>query len=131
MGESMFQPALDWFNLDDPWRQWLVLFGLLGQGVFFGRWIVQWIASERRGESHMPELFWWCSIVGAMMLFTYFLIDHDLVGMLGQSVGWLVYSRNLYLIKAKHRRPSEPPTPTAGTGKTKDTPSSIDRSPRA
>ena len=131
MGESMFQPALDWFNLDDPWRQWLVLFGLLGQGVFFGRWIVQWIASERRGESHMPELFWWCSLVGAMMLFTYFLIDRDLVGMIGQSVGWLVYSRNLYLIKAKHRQLSEPPTPTARTGKTHDAQGSDDGSPSA
>ena len=131
MGESIFQPALDWFNLGDPWRQWLVLFGLLGQGVFFGRWIVQWIASERRGESHMPELFWWCSLVGAMMLFTYFLIDRDLVGMIGQSVGWLVYSRNLYLIKAKHRQLSEPPSPSAGTGKTQDAQGSDDGSPSA
>ncbi len=131
MRESILQPVLDWFNLDDPWRQWLVLFGLLGQAVFLGRWIVQWIASERRGESHVPELFWWCSLVGAMMLFTYFLIDHDPVGMLGQSVGWIVYSRNLYLIKAKHRRLSESPTPTTRTGQTQDAPRSNGRSPNA
>ena len=55
---SLFRPLLDWFNLDDPWRKWLVAFGLLGQAVFVARWIIQWAASERVGRSHVPELFW-------------------------------------------------------------------------
>ena len=109
-GQSLFQPLLDWFNLDDPWRKWLVAFGILGQAVFVARWIIQWAASERRGTSHVPELFWWCSLLGSMMLLAYFVIDHDPVGMLGQSLGWAVYSRNLYLIRIKHRHPGvEPP----------------------
>ncbi len=100
---SLFRPLLDWFNLDDPWRKWLVAFGLLGQMVFVARWIIQWVASERRGKSHVPELFWWCSILGSMMLLAYFIVDRDPVGVLGQSIGWTVYSRNLYLIRVKHR----------------------------
>lgn len=106
---SLFQPLLDWFNLDDPWRKWLVAFGLLGQAVFVARWIIQWVASERRGMSHVPELFWWCSLFGSMMLLAYFIIDRDPVGMLGQSLGWTVYSRNLYLIRIKHRHPDVEP----------------------
>ena len=106
---SLFQPLLDWFNLDDPWRKWPVAFGLLGQAVFVARWIIQWVASERRGMSHVPELFWWCSLFGSMMLLAYFIIDRDPVGMLGQSLGWTVYSRNLYLIRIKHRHPDVEP----------------------
>ena len=124
VSQSFLQPMLDWFDLDDPWRKGLVLFGFLGQLIFFGRWIVQWIASERRGESHVPELFWWCSLVGAMMLFTYFVIDRDPVGILGQSVGWIVYSRNLYLIKVKRGQRGKQAAPPAPNGKAQDAPAS-------
>ena len=57
---------------------------------------------ERRGKSHIPEFFWWLSLSGATLLLVYFTLRGEPVGMLGQSVGWLVYSRNLYLFRAKH-----------------------------
>ncbi len=110
-GRSALDALLEWFDLGDPGRKWLVVFGLVGQATFFFRWIIQWITSERRGESHMPELFWWFSLAGAIMLFTYFVIDHDPVGIVGQGVGWVVYGRNLYLIRFKHRRPAGEPGP--------------------
>ena len=110
-GGSLFSPIADFFDLNDPLQQTLVLFGLVGQSVFLARWIVQWIASERKGESHMPELFWWCSLIGAMMLFTYFLLDRDPVGIIGQSMGWIVYGRNLYLIRVKKRGAIGEPVP--------------------
>ena len=110
-GASVLQPILDWFGIEDAFRRWLVALGFLGQVVFFSRWIIQWMASERRGESHMPEFFWWCSLVGAGLLLTYFILDRDPVGILGQSVGWMVYSRNIYLIHFKHRKPVEEPAP--------------------
>lgn len=102
-GGSILQPALEWFHLDDPSKRLLIAFGLLGQVVFFSRWIIQWVASERRRESHVPELFWWCSLIGALMLVVYFVLEGDVVGTLGQAVGWTVYSRNLYLIHRKRR----------------------------
>ena len=112
---GLLQPVLDWFRLDDPWARWLAVFGVLGQAIFFGRWIIQWISSERRRESHVPEMFWWFSLTGAAMLFTYFVLRHDIVGMLGQGVGWTVYCRNLYLIRAaKHRSAADEPVPAAG-----------------
>ena len=49
----------DVFDFTDPLRMWLVIFGTVGQAVFFCRWIIQWLASEKRGESHMPVAFWW------------------------------------------------------------------------
>ena len=112
MSETL-RPLLEWFQLEDPWSKWLAVFGFLGQAIFFGRWIIQWVVSERRGESHVPEMFWWFSLGGAAMLFTYFLLRHDAVGMLGQGVGWTVYSRNLYLIKVGKRRFRESPAEPA------------------
>ena len=94
-----------YFDITEPWEMWWLLVGLTAQGVFFARWIVQWVASERRGESVMPTMFWWCSLVGATLLLLYFIGRREPVGVLGQAVGWTVYSRNLYLIRIKHRTP--------------------------
>ncbi|MCA9291056.1 MAG: lipid-A-disaccharide synthase N-terminal domain-containing protein [Phycisphaerales bacterium] len=100
---SMLDQFMVWANVHTAAEVWLLVFGVLGQGVFFMRWIVQWIASESRGESHVPEMFWWISLVGATMLFVYFGLRGEVVGLLGQSVGWTVYSRNLMLLARKRR----------------------------
>ena len=75
-----------------------VWFGLGAQSIFFARWLVQWIASEKMGESTIPVAFWWCSIVGGVGLFIYAWRNVDLPIMLAQAAGILMYSRNLYLI---------------------------------
>ena len=75
-----------------------VWFGLGAQSIFFARWLVQWIASEKKGESTIPVAFWWCSIVGGVGLFVYAWRNVDLPIMLAQAAGILMYSRNLYLI---------------------------------
>ncbi len=97
----------DWFDVAAPWETWWLLLGLTAQGTFFARWIIQWTVSERRRESVIPILFWWCSLAGATMLLIYFIGRREPVGVLGQAVGWIVYSRNLYLIRIKSRRTSE------------------------
>jgi lipid-A-disaccharide synthase-like uncharacterized protein len=80
----------------DAW----VIFGLIGQAFFTARFVVQWIASERRGESMVPVAFWYLSLAGGSMLLAYALLyRHDLVFTLGQAAGLLVYSRNLMLIR--------------------------------
>ena len=80
----------------DAW----VIFGLLGQAFFTARFVVQWIASERRGESTVPVAFWYLSLAGGSILLAYALLyRHDLVFTLGQAAGLLVYSRNLMLIR--------------------------------
>ena len=72
--------------------------GLLGQIVFGGRFIVQWIASEIKKRSHVPVAFWYISLVGSIILLTYAVHRRDLIFMLGLSLNTLIYIRNLHLI---------------------------------
>jgi len=77
-----------------------VLFGLLGQILFGSRFIVQWLASERRKESTVPVAFWYLSLAGSLILFVYaFWYRQDIVITIGQSAGVLIYVRNLMLIR--------------------------------
>ncbi len=85
-------------NITSPIGMAWVLLGLLAQVVFMGRMVVQWAVSERLGRSVVPVAFWWMSLAGASMLLTYFVWRRDIVGVLGQSAGWLIYSRNLWMI---------------------------------
>ncbi len=75
-----------------------LVIGFLGQGVFASRFIVQWIYSERKGESLVPVVFWYLSILGGLGLLTYAIFRKDPVIIVGQIFGILIYSRNLYLI---------------------------------
>jgi len=75
--------------------------GVVGQVAFFSRFLVQWIVSERKGESSVPTSFWYLSICGGVMLMAYAIWDRDPIIILGQSVGLLVYARNLVLIRRK------------------------------
>ena len=77
--------------------------GLTGQLLFTSRFLVQWIASERRRESVVPVAFWWFSLAGGVTLLSYALWRHDPVFILGQAMGLVVYARNLALIHAKNR----------------------------
>lgn len=72
--------------------------GLFGQVLFTGRMLVQWLASEREQRSVVPVSFWWLSLFGASMLIVYFIWRIDIVGVLGQATGWLIYVRNLWFI---------------------------------
>ncbi len=83
---------------------WLGL-GFFAQALFSARFLVQWIASERAKKSVIPVLFWYFSIFGSGLLLTYAIHRQDPVFILGQSVGVLIYSRNLYFIW-RERRPS-------------------------
>ena len=80
-----------------------VAIGLGGQLMFMLRFVVQWIVSERARRSVIPVAFWWMSIAGAAILLAYAIHRRDPVFILGQSLGFLVYVRNLWLIHAESR----------------------------
>jgi lipid-A-disaccharide synthase-like uncharacterized protein len=78
-----------------------VAFGLIGQLCFSVRFVLQWIASERKGESVIPNAFWYFSILGSLILLSYAIYRKDPVFILGQSFGSVVYLRNIMLIRKK------------------------------
>ena len=88
-------------NLDS----WVIV-GLIAQAAFTGRFVVQWLASERCGKSVVPISFWYLSIAGSSGLPLYSIVRADPVFVLGQSLGLFIYSRNLALTyrEKKHMR---------------------------
>jgi lipid-A-disaccharide synthase-like uncharacterized protein len=91
-----------WLSTPTSEKVWLGL-GFLAQLMFSMRFIVQWIASERARRSIVPETFWYFSLVGGAMLFAYAIYRMDPVFMLGQGMGLIIYSRNIYFIREHHR----------------------------
>jgi lipid-A-disaccharide synthase-like uncharacterized protein len=88
---------------------WLAI-GFLGQGLFFGRWVIQWIASERKAESQVPISFWYMSLIGGLITLAYAIYRRDPVFIAGQSIGSIVYIRNLMLI-SRANQPVSPSSP--------------------
>ncbi len=76
---------------------WIII-GFVGQGLFTMRFVVQWISSEKNKKSVIPLAFWYFSLAGGIVLFSYALYRKDPVFILGQSFGVFVYTRNLYFI---------------------------------
>ena len=76
---------------------WLIIFGSLGQIIFTFRFVYQWIYSLRRNESLLPIGFWTISLVGSGIITIYGFIRFDPVLVLGQSVGFVAYTRNIIL----------------------------------
>lgn len=83
---------------------WLLI-GIVGQGIFALRFLVQWVASERKRDSVVPIAFWWLSLLGGFDLLAYAIYRREPVIIMGQVMGIPVYARNLVLIlKARRAR---------------------------
>ena len=75
--------------------------GLLGQGLFSARFLVQWLASEKQKQSVVPTGFWYLSLGGGVTLLAYAIYRRDPVFILGQGSGLFIYLRNLWFIHHK------------------------------
>jgi lipid-A-disaccharide synthase-like uncharacterized protein len=84
------------------WDLW-VAFGLIGQVLFGSRFIVQWVASEKKKVSYIPVVFWYLSLSGGIITAIYAIHIRDTVFTVAQGAGLFVYARNLMLI---YRRPA-------------------------
>jgi lipid-A-disaccharide synthase-like uncharacterized protein len=87
---------------------WIAV-GFLGQALFFGRFFVQWIASERRKESVIPRSFWFLSLGGGLILLLYSIHRRDPVFIVGQATGMFIYTRNLWFIYRPAAPAGDPP----------------------
>jgi lipid-A-disaccharide synthase-like uncharacterized protein len=84
----------------------ILVLGFSGQTLFFMRFFVQWLYSEKHRRSMIPTAFWYFSIGGSSLLLVYAIIRKDIVFIVGQASGFFIYTRNLYLI-ARERRERE------------------------
>jgi len=101
--------GLDW--------SYLVVLGFIGNAAFSMRFLVQWLASERQGESVIPVSFWYWSIAGSVIMCFYFIFRRDPVGILAYLPNSLIYIRNLMLI----RKGGSPPTAAAPSQRPRET----------
>lgn len=81
---------------------WIML-GLFGQIMFTGRFVIQWIASERAKQSVVTKSFWLFSILGSSVLSIYAIYRKDPVFILGQVPGIFIYFRNLVIMRNGER----------------------------
>ena len=85
-----------------PW----LIFGLCGQTMFFMRFLIQWIISEKKKKSIIPISFWYFSLGGAIILLIYSIYRKDPVFIIGQSIGFFIYCRNLFFIYREKKQQS-------------------------
>ena len=82
---------------------WLA-FGIVAQLLFTARFLVQWLASEREGNSVMPLSFWYFSMGGGLMTLVYGIVRREPIIIMGQALAMVIYTRNLILIFRNKRR---------------------------
>lgn len=113
-------PVFRALNVTGWWGLAWVVVGFAGQAAFFGRMALQWVVSERERRSVVPASFWYLSLLGGVLLFAYFAWRQDIVGVIGQTSGIVIYARNIRLIGKQRRRESRAasasaaPAPAAG-----------------
>ena len=76
---------------------WLLVFCSMGQVIFTLRFVYQWAYSFHYKQSLLPNGFWIISLVGSSVIVIYGIIRLDPVLVLGQSVGFVAYTRNLII----------------------------------
>jgi lipid-A-disaccharide synthase-like uncharacterized protein len=90
--------GLDW--------SYIMILGFVGNVLFSMRFFVQWLASERQGESIIPISFWYWSIAGSLIMCLYFIFRRDPIGILAYLPNSLIYIRNLMLIEKGRSAPT-------------------------
>lgn len=95
-----------WASVTTTELIWLGV-GFTAQFMFSLRFLVQWITSERARQSVVPEVFWYFSFAGGAMLLVYAIHRMDPVFILGQGMGLIIYSRNIYFIWRSKRQARE------------------------
>lgn len=81
--------------------------GYAGNGCYFARFFVQWLASERAGRSVTPRVFWKLSLLGTLLFGTYTLVRGEYVLLVGLAVNAGLYLRNLRLDRSARLGPRE------------------------
>ncbi|MFT5079152.1 MAG: lipid-A-disaccharide synthase-like uncharacterized protein, partial [Patiriisocius sp.] len=76
---------------------YITIVGLTGQGLFFSRFLFQLVLSEKSKKVITPSIFWKLSLLASIIFFIYGYLREDFSIMLGQSITYFIYIRNLQL----------------------------------
>ena len=109
----MLERAIAWFHDQSTTDLVWIGLGFFAQFLFMMRFVVQWIASERAKRSIVPEMFWYFSIAGGVLLLAYSIYRVDPVYIFGQGLGLLIYFRNMYFVWT-HKKTGEGEPAAAG-----------------
>ncbi|MFB6356511.1 MAG: lipid-A-disaccharide synthase N-terminal domain-containing protein [bacterium] len=100
----MLQNFITWYQTMPTVELIWICIGFFGQAMFGSRFLVQWIASEKKGESTIPTVFWYLSLGGSLIVLSYAIYRIDPVFIVSQAGGSFIYLRNLMLI---HQNPED------------------------
>lgn len=76
---------------------WVQAIGWTGQGFYFVRVLIQWIASERAKRPVAPRTFWYFSAAGAVFGSLYCFLREEFVMLPGFLMTLGIYLRNLWI----------------------------------
>ncbi len=96
VGVLLWSATLPRAGMDEIAWPWIAA-GVCGQLLWGTRFVIQWWASEKRGESHFPLAFWWMSLIGAGLNIAYTSQLETLLFLVGYLPAWFVPARNLIL----------------------------------
>ncbi len=83
-------------------EQWLLILGVIAQIVFAMRFVYQWIYAEENKKAILPLGFWVISLIGGLLTLIYFVIRQDIVLIISNVMGAIIYIRNIMLYKKKN-----------------------------
>ncbi len=89
--------------MDDKF--WIYSIGFVAQLLFSSRTFYQWLASEKQKQVVAPRFFWQMSLMASVLLFVYGYLRQDFAIMLGQSLTYFIYIRNIQLEGHWHKFP--------------------------
>ncbi|NJM24436.1 MAG: lauroyl acyltransferase [Bacteroidia bacterium] len=78
-------------------KYWIYGLGFFAQGLFGTRLLVQLFYTERAGRVVSPTIFWQISLVASFLFLIYGVLRDDVVIILGQTLSYFIYIRNLQL----------------------------------
>lgn len=94
--EPLLGANLPWLYVDS--RYWTAI-GLIGNGLFGSRFLIQWLHSERSKRLVVPPVFWYLSFWGSVISLLYALHIDKMPVILGCAFLPFVYARNLLFLR--------------------------------
>lgn len=84
---------------------WIYALGFFGQSLFGARLLVQWFYSEKEKQVVSPTLYWKLSLIASLIILVYGVFRDDAIIIVGQSLSYYIYIRNLQLKKSWEKFP--------------------------